>query len=518
MPRRARCGVRRCGLVAVVAVAASLLIAGPAGADAASAGAAPSDTAPSDTAPSDTAPAELAPAELAPVELAQVELAQVELAQVELAPVELAPAELAPAAASPADPAPTGPAPTDVTPAAVSPAAVSPLAVAPGGLVVDLTFPAERGGRYSDDYSAPRSSGRTHCATDILGAKHSRVFATVGGTITFMPTTKPSYGYMVSLQGDDGRRYSYVHLNDDTPGTNDDAAGPHLAYAPGLAKGARVDRGQLLGFMGDSGSAKGTPHLHFEIHDPAYQNGPCETGGINRINPYRSLRQAEAEGDYASGTAGGGAGVGPPGVQARSIDDACPSGRVPGSAFADVGPTHRTGVDCLAWWRVATGTSGTTFAPGASINRAQLATFVANLAQASGSALPATGTDHFDDDDGSVHEGNINRVAAAGIMGSATRSFSPDLAVTRGSMATALARTYRYDARVALQAGPNAFTDDAGNTHEGDIDAVAANGLAVGYVDGTFRPLEPVTREQMATFFSRLLDLLVDGGHATPPA
>lgn len=455
------------GLLVALAVAASPLLAGPAGADATSA---------------------------------------------DVTPTGPAPADLEPAAATPADPEPTDPAPTG---AARSDVAAS--AVAPGDLVVDLTFPAERGGRYSDDYTQPRSSGRTHCATDILGAKHSRVFATVGGTITFMPTTKPSYGYMVSLQGDDGRRYSYIHLNDDNPGTNDDAAGPHLAYAPGLAKGARVDRGQLLGFMGDSGNANSTPHLHFEIHDPAYQNGQCETGGINRINPYRSFRQAEAEGDYGSGTAGGGAGVRPPGVQARSIDDACPSGRVPGTAFADVGPTHRTGVDCLAWWRVAAGTSGTEFAPVASINRAQLATFVANLAQASGSALPATSTDHFDDDDGSVHEGNINRVAAAGIMGSATRSFSPDLAVTRGSMATTVAKTYRYDARVALPPGPNAFADDAGNTHEANIDAVAANGLAAGYVDGTFRPLEPVTREQMATFFARLLDILVDGGHATPP-
>lgn len=390
-------------------------------------------------------------------------------------------------------------------------------AVAPADLVVDLTFPAERGGRYSDDYTQARSSGRTHCATDILGAKHSGVFAAVGGTITFMPTTKPSYGYMITVQGDDGRKYNYIHMNDDNPGTNDDAAGPERAYAPWLSKGVRVVRGQLLGYLGDSGNAKGTPHLHFEVHDAAYQNAPCETGGISRVNPYRSLRQAEAEGDYGSGGASGGPSSTAPRVPARSIDDACPAGRMPAGAFADVGPTHRAGVNCLAWWRVAVGTSGTTFSPGASINRAQLATFVANLAQASGSALPATSTDHFDDDAGSVHEGNINRVAAAGIMGSATRSFSPDLAVSRGSMATTVARTYRYDARQALPAGPDAFGDDAGNPHEANINAVAASGLAAGYTDGSFRPLDPVSREQMATFLARLLDLLVDQGHAAPP-
>ena len=403
---------------------------------------------------------------------------------------------------------------------ALLPATPASALVAPADLVVDLTFPAERGGRYGDDYTQPRSNGRTHCGNDVLGAKHSRIFAAVGGTITFMPTTKPSYGYMISVQGDDGRRYAYVHLNDDTPGTNDDAAGPQHAYAPGLAKGSRVARGQHIGFMGDSGNAKGTPpHLHFEIHDPAYESAPCTTGGINRINPYRSFRQAEAEGDYGGGGAVSGPVVGVPvagGAQARDIGDACPYGRVP-VAFGDVGPTHRAGVHCVTWWRVASGTAAATFSPAGSISRAQLATFVANLAQAAGSPLPATGTDHFDDDDGSVHEANINRVAAAGIMGSATRSFSPGLAVSRGSMATVVAKTYRHDARVLLPSGPDAFRDDAGNPNEGNIDDVAFNGIAVGYADGSFRPLEPVSREQMATFFARLLDLLVEKGHAAPP-
>ena len=418
------------------------------------------------------------------------------------------PADLEPASATPADPDPTAPAPPGLAASAVDASAV-----APADLVLDLTFPAERGGRYSDDYYAPRSSGRTHCATDVLGAKHSRLFAAVSGTITSMPTTKPSYGYTVTVQGDDGRRYTYIHLNDDNPGTNDDAAGPHLAYAPGLAKGARVARGQLLGYMGDSGNAKGTPHLHFEVNDGAYQYAPCTTGGINRINPYRSLRQAEAEGDYGPGTGGG-----TTGTPARSIHDACPKDVVPWTTFLDVGTTHRPGVDCLVWWRVAAGTSRTTFSSGNSITREQLATFIANLTQATGSPLPATGTDHFDDDNGSVHEGNINRVAAAGIMGSATRSFSPGLAVSRGSMATAIAKTYRYDARATLPAGTNAFPDDAGSTHESNINAVAASGLAAGYSDGTFRPAAPVTREQMGTFLARLLDLLVEQGHAARPA
>ncbi len=401
------------------------------------------------------------------------------------------------------------------------PAAPASAEVAPAELVVDLTFPAEQGGRYSDDYTQARSNGRTHCATDILGLKHSDLYATVGGTISFMPMVKPSYGYMISLQGDDGRKYSYVHLNDDTPGTNDDAAGPEHAYAPGLAQGSTVVRGQLLGYMGDSGNAKGTDHLHFEVHDARYENSPCEQGGINRINPYRSLKEAEAQGDYGGSDASASPdpeAPAPSGSAARTIDDACPADRVPASGFTDVGPTHAAGVECAAWWKVANGTSASTFSPTGSITRAQLATFVANLTEAVGKPLPATSVDHYDDDDGSVHEGNINRVAAAGIMGSTTRSFSPDLAVTRGSMATVVAKTYKYRAGVLLPPGPDAFPDDDDNPNEGNIDDVAFNGIAVGYDDGTFRPLQQVSREQMATFFARLLDILVEKGHATPPA
>lgn len=408
----------------------------------------------------------------------------------------------------------------------------------PADLVIDLTFPADPAGRYSDDYTQPRSSGRTHCGTDILGRKHSALYAAVGGVIEFMPTAKPSYGYMIALRGDDGRKYSYVHLNDDTPGTDDDAAGPEHAYAPGLVKGSKVARGQLLGFMGDSGNTKGTPHLHFEIHDARYETAACQTGGINRINPYASLEAARAEGDHGTSPAtapAAGAGTTPTtrttptttpttpttapvvGGTARTIQRACTTGVV-GAAFTDVGPTHAAGVRCISGWQVAAGTSPTTFSPTGPITRAQLATFVANLASAAGRPLPRSATDHFDDDDGSVHEGNINRVAAAGIMGSADRRFSPDLAVARGSMATVVAKSYRYRTGVALAAGLDSFTDVADNPNEGNIGAVASHGIAVGYADGTFRPLAGVTREQMATFFARLLDALVETGHATPPA
>ncbi len=408
------------------------------------------------------------------------------------------------------------------------------LAVPPPELVIDLTFPAEPGGRYFDDYTAGRSGGRTHCAGDILGPKHSGVYAAVGGTITSMPMTKPSYGYAVNIQGDDGRRYGYLHLNDDRPGTNDDAAGPEHAYAAGLAKGMRVARGQLIGYLGDSGNTKGIDHLHFEIHDPAYETEVCLSGGVNRVNPYRSLRQAVARLDFGAPLMGGiGAGVvagigtgstttapqsggtTTTGGVARGIERACRPGRVVATAFTDLGDVHRAGVQCVAWWKVAAGTSSSTFTPTGTISRAQLATFVVNLATSAGRVLPATGVDHFDDDAGSIHEANINRVASAGIMGSSNRSYSPDLAVSRSSMAAVIAKTYRHVAGRSLPTGPDAFSDDSAEASQSSINSVAAAGIAVGYADGRFHPTVPVTREQMATFYARLLDALVEGGYTT---
>jgi hypothetical protein len=56
-------------------------------------------------------------------------------------------------------------------------------------------------------------------------------------------------------------------------------------------------------------------------------------------------------------------------------------------------------------------------------------------------ALPATGTDYFFDDAGSMHEGDINRVAAAGITsGCGGGRYCPDLSVTREQMAAFLRR------------------------------------------------------------------------------
>ncbi len=180
---------------------------------------------------------------------------------------------------------------------------VAALALEPYQEVVDMTFPADPRARFSADYHQPRGGGtRVHRATDIIFDKHSPLYATVDGVICYingLDGNPPSWGYSLTICGDDGRRYDYLHINNDTPGTDDGMGGPAHAYAPGIRGGVRVARGQLVAYMGDSGNAENTvDHLHFEIEDPRI----TDPYGSNRIDPYESLRAALARGDVADGS------------------------------------------------------------------------------------------------------------------------------------------------------------------------------------------------------------------------
>lgn len=173
--------------------------------------------------------------------------------------------------------------------------AVSTSADASGGdyrQVVDITFPVLGPNSYIDDYDQARGGGtRHHKATDIMADYGQQVHAAVGGQITWIPgaenDTPPSYGYMITIRGDDGRYYSYVHLGSQNGPASE-------AYVEGLRQGDRVERGEHIGYVGHSGNAHPDhPHLHFEIRDDAVS----DPYGSTYINPYYSLEDAEARGD-----------------------------------------------------------------------------------------------------------------------------------------------------------------------------------------------------------------------------
>jgi hypothetical protein len=144
-----------------------------------------------------------------------------------------------------------------------------------------LLFPVAGDHSYVDTFGAPRSGGRTHKGTDIFAAKLTPVVAAADGTVIRISIGKLAGRYVVVLHEDGWRSY-YLHLNNDTPGTDDGSGG---APAPGIAVGVRVAVGDVLDYVGDSGNAEGTPsHLHFELHDP---DGSA-------VNPTPHLRAAES--------------------------------------------------------------------------------------------------------------------------------------------------------------------------------------------------------------------------------
>ena len=147
-----------------------------------------------------------------------------------------------------------------------------------------LVFPVVGPVTYSDDFGQPRAGG-PHEGNDILAAKKSPAIAVEAGKIKFW-TTSATAGCMLYLYGDSGTTYLYIHLNNDVTMRNDNlgkcVAG--TSYAPGLKDGARVQAGQLVGFVGDSGDANGIhPHLHFEVHP---KDGAA-------VDPYPYLRKAQ---------------------------------------------------------------------------------------------------------------------------------------------------------------------------------------------------------------------------------
>lgn len=133
----------------------------------------------------------------------------------------------------------------------------------------DIAFPVDGHVSFTDTFGEARSGGRTHEGIDMLGEKMMPLLAAVDGRVVFAPMEERSWGYGIWIRDNEGYQYVYLHINNDTPGTDDGNGGAEHAYAPGIYEGATVTRGQLIGWMGDSGNAENVgAHLHFEIRTP----------------------------------------------------------------------------------------------------------------------------------------------------------------------------------------------------------------------------------------------------------
>jgi hypothetical protein len=127
---------------------------------------------------------------------------------------------------------------------------------------------------YSDTFGACRGSGcsRGHDGVDIgtYGVKGVPVVAAADGRVKYVnwswtaENLNPERCCTIAIQHDGGWETWYIHLNNDTPGTDD---GLGWGIADGIVPGVEVQAGQLIGWVGDSGNAEGTiPHVHWEVH------------------------------------------------------------------------------------------------------------------------------------------------------------------------------------------------------------------------------------------------------------
>jgi hypothetical protein len=161
-------------------------------------------------------------------------------------------------------------------------------AISRARVVVPMFFPVLAGATYSDTFLACRDGcRRKHLGQDLFAPKLRPVVATFDATVTYLRTGRPTAGNLLSIASPDGWTTNYLHLNNDSPGTDDGIATPELTFADGLRPGARVRAGQLLGWVGDSGNAEQvSPHLHFEL-----RKGDAWNGMVH--NPLASLDLAE---------------------------------------------------------------------------------------------------------------------------------------------------------------------------------------------------------------------------------
>jgi hypothetical protein len=145
------------------------------------------------------------------------------------------------------------------------------------------------------------------------------------------------------------------------------------------------------------------------------------------------------------------------------------------------------------------------FCPDEVVSRGQMAAFLARALR-----LQPTADDFFGDDEDTVFEQAINKLAAAGITEGcnppANTRFCPDDPVSRGQMAAFLARALD----LSQGAGADIFDDDDDSVFENAIDRIGFVRITTGCnppTNNNFCPEAMVERGQMAVFLARALDL-----------
>ncbi len=174
--------------------------------------------------------------------------------------------------------------------------------------------------------------------------------------------------------------------------------------------------------------------------------------------------------------------------------------------FVDIADTiHRVDIEYLAERGIAIACDAgeDRFCPDDRMRREDIAAFLSRALD-----IPEVSTDYFTDDEGHAYEDDINRIAALGITKGCNPPtndrYCPDDTVTRGQMAAFLVRAWHL-----TDPGPGDwFVDDDASVFEGDIDRLAAVGMTKGCNPPTndrYCPERYVTRAETASFLARAL-------------
>ncbi|MBN1952437.1 MAG: M23 family metallopeptidase [Bacteroidales bacterium] len=88
---------------------------------------------------------------------------------------------------------------------------------------------------------------KSHSGVDFVGPKNTEIFATADGIVTLTQHSRKGYGNEILIDHQFGHETRYAHLNKIV-----------------VKEGQKVERGQLIGYMGNTGRSTGT-HLHYEV-------------------------------------------------------------------------------------------------------------------------------------------------------------------------------------------------------------------------------------------------------------